>query len=209
MGEVEFNPMAPRKTTSSDQPDAKGGSLDEDERRLFEREFADVRPWRRGANRISSVDFEASPDAVGRNRPPATGRSPQQYDRDLQVEPQSDGVVGTAFGVSKETVAALRRGQFRFEARCDLHRLHAEAARQKLHVFVEECVRRNIHAALVICGRGLHSGPDGPVLATVVTEALGRAPTGRHILAFTPAAAEQGGQGAVAVLFRRRSPGKL
>jgi DNA-nicking Smr family endonuclease len=201
--------MAPRKPSSGKQPDANGVWANEDERRMFEREFSDVQPWRRGANRISPVDFEASPNPVGQRRSPPRGALVNQSGHPLQVAAQVDGAVGLAFGVSNETVAALRHGQYKFEARCDLHGLHAEAAGRKLRVFVEECVRRNLRAALVICGRGLHSGPDGPVLAKVVADILAQPPTHQHILAFTPTAAELGGQGAVAVLFRRKSSSKL
>jgi DNA-nicking Smr family endonuclease len=200
--------VAPSRKKSGDRLDVSGSRPDEDERRMFERAFSDVHPWRRGANRISQVDFEARPVASDPGLPSAAGRNAQPHAHDLQVEAQADGTVGTAFGVSKETVADLRRGHFKFEARCDLHKLHAEVARRKLHVFVEECVRRNLHAVLVICGRGLHSGPEGPVLASVVTDALVRSASRQHILAFAPAAAEQGGQGAVAILFRRKAPAK-
>lgn len=201
--------VAPRKPSSGNQPDVNGPRPEEDERRMFEREFADVRPWRRGADRIPQVDL-ASPDLSGPSRPALPGRTSQPAAHALAVEAQADGAVGLAFGVSRETVAALRRGQFKFEARCDLHKLHADAARRRLHGFVLECVRRHLHAGLVICGRGLHSGPDGPILANVVTEALAHPPCSQHILAFTPAAAGQGGQGAVAVMFRRTaSPAKF
>ena len=200
--------MVSRKPGSDKPPDTKGTRPEEDERLLFEREFADVRPLRRGANRIPLVDFESSPVVPVRSPRSAIDRLAAQPSHTLQIEVQSDGVVGMAFGVSKETVSAIRRGEFKFEARCDLHKLHAQAARRKLDVFVDESVRRNLRAALVICGRGLHSGPDGPVLAKLVPEALAASPNNRHILAFAPAPSELGGQGAVAVLFRRRSPDK-
>jgi DNA-nicking Smr family endonuclease len=175
----------------------------EDERQMLERELADVKPWRRGANRISAVDFVADTQpGQPQARPPLAPTGGGGEARHLDVAP--DGASGLAFGVSKETVAALRRGDFEFEARCDLHKLHAEAARRKLGAFVQECLRRNLRAGLVICGRGLHSGPEGPVLAKVVTEVLAGPPARGHILAFAPAAARHGGSGAIAVLFRRR-----
>jgi DNA-nicking Smr family endonuclease len=189
--------MAPRKPP--DSPRSPGARADEDERRYFERELAGVRPWHRGSNRISAVDFEPGPASPPRTKPVAKAAAAPT----LRVESGPDGTVGTAFGVSKETVADLRHGRLGFDARCDLHKLHAEAARRKLQAFVETCVRQNLRAGLVICGRGLHSGPDGPVLAGVVTQALASSPTNRLVLAFVHAAAEHGGGGAIAVLFRR------
>jgi DNA-nicking Smr family endonuclease len=173
---------------------------------LFERELAGVQPWRRGADRISAVDFENLPVPVAKARPlPATKPATSP---DLHVEQGPEGGFGAAFGVSKELIGELRRGHLGFAARCDLHKLRAEAARRKLQVFIDGCVCRSLRTGLVICGRGLHSGPEGPVLARIVTEVLGRSPTCRHILAFAPAAAEQGGRGAIAILFRRSEPEK-
>lgn len=198
--------MASRKSSSGEPPLPTTDRLNDDERRMFERELAGVRPWRRGPSRISQADFQDLPP----HPPVATGAMPKpaQPSDDLHVEREPDGSVGLAFGVSRQTLSALRRGEFPFEARCDLHKLHAEPARRRLQDFVAECARRGLRAALVICGRGLHSGPDGPVLATVVSETLAQPPARRHILAFAPASAAQGGAGAVAVLFRR-SPGPV
>jgi DNA-nicking Smr family endonuclease len=165
---------------------------------MFEREFAGVKPWRRGTNRISSVDF---PDNPGLPRPAVAQQPVGNQARHFQVE--ADGVTGMAFGVSKETMASLRHGEFELEARCDLHGLHAEPARRRLAAFVQECVRRNLRAGLVICGRGLHSGPEGPILPKVVAEVLAHTPASRHVLAFAPTVAAHGGPGAIAVLFRR------
>jgi len=170
---------------------------------MFEREFAGVRPLRHGANRISAVDFE---DVPPRSPVASPAEPPIAPAHDLQVERGPEGTVGLSFGVSRETLAALRRGEFGFAARCDLHKLHAEVARRKLYAFVTECARRGVRAALVICGRGLHSGPDGPVLASVVADALAKPPARQHVLAFAPAMAGHGGEGAIAILFRRASP---
>jgi DNA-nicking Smr family endonuclease len=197
--------MASRKPTAGSPSGVTGKRPEEDERQLFERELADVRPWRRGANRISPVDFETDPAPPKQTQPSPLAKPAGSSISDLQVEVAPDGAVGVAFGVSRQTVAGLRRGEFGFDARCDLHKLRAEAARRKLSAFVDECVRRNLRAGLVICGRGLHSGPEGPVLARIVTEALGRPPMSRAILAFAPTTTEQGGAGAIAVLFRRSS----
>jgi DNA-nicking Smr family endonuclease len=187
--------MAPRKPTGRDPADGIPPPED-DERSLFERELADVRPLRPGANRISALDFEDSP---ARSAP----RAAPTAVHDLQVERGPEGIVGLAFGVSRETLAALRRGEFGFEARCDLHKLRAELAARKLNAFIAECGRRDVRAGLVICGRGLHSGPNGPVLASVAAEVLAKAPAKQHVLAFAPAASDHGGTGAIAVLFRR------
>jgi DNA-nicking Smr family endonuclease len=193
--------MPSRKPTEDSAPDADRARLAEDERKMFERELAGVRPLRRGPERVSAIDFDDVSASQSRQpqAKPAGGRPPA-----VHVERRTDGVIGTAFGVSNATVAALARGELGFDARCDLHKLRAQAAQHKLHAFIQECVRRNLRAGLVICGRGLHSGPEGPILVEIVTDVLGKPPTSQHILAFTPTAQSQGGPGAIAVLFRRR-----
>jgi DNA-nicking Smr family endonuclease len=199
--------MDARKRTKGAPEDANPVDQAEEERRMFERELVGVRPWRRGANRISSVDFEAV--AAPEHRRPSTSlRSARRPGAAIQTEDDSNGMVGTAFGVSRQTARALELGEFVFEARCDLHRLHADAARRRLQQFVEDSARKGVRAALVICGRGLHSGPEGPIMVRLVAETLARPPIDRHILAFAPAPAQHGGVGAVAVLLRRASPSK-
>jgi DNA-nicking Smr family endonuclease len=56
---------------------------------------------------------------------------------------------------------------------------------------------------LVICGRGLHSGGDGPVLRDVAINVLCGRPARTHVLAFSTAAPTRGGDGALAILLRR------
>lgn len=178
---------------------SEGNAREDEARRMFEREYAGVKPLRRGGDRISSADF-----GYGRARKPGARRTAEAPPgRGLQVEVRQDGTVGWAFGVSRRTLSSLGRGEPRPEAVCDLHKLHVEAARRRLRGFVEECVRKQARVALVICGRGLHSGPEGPVLAKLVAETLASPPLADHVLAFSPAPPEQGGQGAMAVLFRR------
>ncbi len=120
------------------------------------------------------------------------------------VERRDGGLVGARAGVSRETLHFLARGEFLAEARCDLHGLRAEAAARRLESFIEESVARGRRAVLVICGRGLHSGPAGPVLLEVSSEVLGRSSAARHVQAFAATPPGRGGEGALMVLLRRR-----
>jgi DNA-nicking Smr family endonuclease len=122
------------------------------------------------------------------------------------VERRDGGLVGARFGVSHETLRYLARGEFLAEARCDLHGLRAEAASQRLRSFLQESVARGRRTVLVVCGRGLHSGPAGPVLLDVASEILARSPVSRHVQAFASATPTRGGEGALMVLLRREPP---
>jgi hypothetical protein len=171
---------------------ARVGSAEPDEQRALAQAYAGVRPWRRGAPRISSLDFPMVPKA----------RRPGAHSGGRSALRAREGGGGVAFGVSEETVWALRHGRFGFEAECDLHGLRVEGARRRLLGFVAECVRQGVRAARVICGRGVHSGSDGPVLPDLVAHTLARPPVAGRVLAFAPTSSDQGGEGAVAVLFR-------
>lgn len=176
------------------------GDLSEEDRRLFEREFADVRPLREGPMRVVQ-DFDAPPGPV---RVDLAARLPKSgAAAGLQVERDGGAVTGASHGVSRQTLRDLRRGVIRIEATCDLHGLHAEQARRRLQQFVEESVRRGRHAVAVICGRGRHSGPEGPILREVVIEALGTRALLAQVIAFASAAPAQGGEGALLLLLRR------
>jgi DNA-nicking Smr family endonuclease len=114
-------------------------------------------------------------------------------------------VTGASFGVSHLVLRALGRGEIRPEASCDLHGFHAEAARRRVQQFVEESVAASRRAVLVICGRGRHSGSEGPVLREVAIELLCRPPLLASVLAFSTAAEALGGNGAIVILLRRRA----
>jgi DNA-nicking Smr family endonuclease len=175
---------------------------DDEERRLFEREFADVRPLPPGPTRIAPTKSPSTP-AQGS---PATPRkaSPEQT---LVVEREGNRVTGAGFGVSRETLRALGRGEIRAEASCDLHGLHREGAAARLRRFIEDSAARGRRAVLVVCGRGLRSGPGGPVLLDVAVETLGESVVRRQVLAFASAPPARGGEGALMVMLRRAEPG--
>ena len=174
---------------------------DEVERRLFECEFAGVRPLPPGPTRVAPSASAPGPRGSAR----AAFRKASQVSA-LTVERQGSRVTGASFGVSHETLHKLGRGGTRFEATCDLHGLRAEAARMRLERFIAESVALDRRAVLVICGRGVHSGLAGPVLLEMAVRTLGQPPAAQHVLAFASAAPAQGGEGALMVLLRRRRP---
>ena len=101
----------------------------------------------------------------------------------------------------ERTFRQLRRGRFRIEDETDLHGLTAAQARMQLRVFIVESAARGLGCVRVIHGKGLRSGPRGPVLKTRVQHWLAR---WEEVLAFVSARARDGGSGAVYVLLRRR-----
>jgi len=172
--------------------------LSEEERRLFAQEFGDVEPLRKGADRVAPVLDSKDGRAAA-----AGDRRADRAPADLVVERQDGVITGTSHGVSRETLRALARGEIRAESTCDLHGLGAEVARHRLQQFVRESAVAGRRAVLVICGRGLHSGGEGPVLRDVAVTQLSSPQARPHVLAFSTAARARGGDGALAILLRR------
>ncbi len=117
------------------------------------------------------------------------------------LEQLGEGMSYRRASLPERTFRHLRRGRFRIEGEMDLHGLTVNQARLRLREFVAEAAARGIGCVRVIHGKGLRSGPRGPVLKTCVQRWLSR---WDEVLAFVSARARDGGSGAVYVLLRRR-----
>ena len=94
----------------------------------------------------------------------------------------------------------LRRGEFAVGDEIDLHGLTALEARAALREFLGEALKRRHGCVRVVHGKGLRSGPRGPVLKHAVNTWLRKVDA---VLAFSSAPRRDGGTGAVYVLLRR------
>ena len=101
-------------------------------------------------------------------------------------------------GVQDGVMRKLRRGEYRVEDVCDLHGLRADEARDALRGFLAESLARRLRCVRIIHGKGMGSGPRGPVLKNAVNLILRK--TG-PVLAFTSARRVDGGTGAINVLL--------
>jgi len=104
-------------------------------------------------------------------------------------------------GVPETLLRKLRRGHFSVNAEIDLHGLTSPQARNALREFIADELTRGSRCVRVIHGKGLGSGPRGPVLKNVVNVWLRRAEV---VVAFGSARQLDGGSGAVYVLLARR-----
>ncbi len=103
--------------------------------------------------------------------------------------------------VRDEVLRKLKRGQFPVEAEIDLHGLRQHAAQEALRQFLNDSLRRGLHCVRVIHGKGLRSGPGGPVLKLIVHHWLRKV---ENVAAFAAARPADGGSGAVYVLLTVR-----
>lgn len=103
-------------------------------------------------------------------------------------------------GISASTLRSLRRGRYAIKTEIDLHGMTSEEARRELHAFLAENTLTGIRCVRIIHGKGLRSGPRGPVLKASVNRWLRQ---WDEVLAFVSAPARDGGTGALYVLLRR------
>jgi DNA-nicking Smr family endonuclease len=171
----------------------------DDDAQAFRRAVADVRPLR----------TRSPPVPRGESGP--VGRRTRAPRPDVLAELPSvtHGATGTSRGdassfrrlsVREDILRKLRRGQFAVEAEIDLHGLTRHAAQAALRQFLNDCVLRRLRCIRVIHGKGLRSGPSGPVLKEGVDHWLRKLD---NVAAFTSARAIDGGTGALYVLLRR------
>ena len=113
-----------------------------------------------------------------------------------------DGLSFRRPGVHADVLTRLRRGQWAIQAQIDLHGLRRDAAREQLAAFVRQALQRGQRCVRVVHGKGLGSPGREPVLKAKVQRWLAQC---AEVIAFTQAAAPQGGAGALIVLLERRN----
>jgi len=103
--------------------------------------------------------------------------------------------------IDRRQMRQLRGGKFAMQADIDLHRMTRDQAHEALKSFIAECRSMGITCVRVIHGKGLSSGPGGPVLKGAVNSWLRRWDV---VQAFCSARPWHGGTGAVYVLIKKK-----
>ncbi len=94
----------------------------------------------------------------------------------------------------------LKRGKYSIQDELDLHGLTANEARLMLRAFMTDVLLQGHRCVRIVHGKGLRSGPGGPVLKVKLNKWL---PQWEQVLAYTTAPARDGGTGAMYVLLAR------
>ncbi|MBM4209715.1 MAG: hypothetical protein FJ167_14070 [Gammaproteobacteria bacterium] len=102
-------------------------------------------------------------------------------------------------GIQDAVMRRLRRGHYRVESELDLHGLTVPEAKQALRDFLSRVIARQNRCVRIIHGKGLGSGPRGPVLKKAVNVILRRTDA---VVAFCTARPVDGGTGAIYVLLQ-------
>jgi DNA-nicking Smr family endonuclease len=101
-------------------------------------------------------------------------------------------------GIQDAVMRRLRRGHYRVGLELDLHGLIVPEAKQALREFLARAIARQSRCVRIIHGKGLGSGPRGPVIKQAVNVILRRT---KPVLAFCSARQVDGGTGAIYVLL--------
>lgn len=193
-------------------PSERSGDTDDD--RLFEQAMRGVTPL--AASERSRRASPLAPPATPPSR--ATLRARAQRDEALAdaelvelvsrpgrltIEKHGETVVGFSDGLDRRLLRRLGGGEFPIDAELDLHGLTRVTAAAALEKAVKRARADGQRCLLVIHGRGLNSGEEGPVLKSTVVESLAAGALGRMVLAFSSAPLALGGPGATLVLLRK------
>ncbi|MBU6378038.1 MAG: Smr/MutS family protein [Gammaproteobacteria bacterium] len=101
-------------------------------------------------------------------------------------------------GIQDAVMRRLRRGHYRVEAELDLHGLIVPEAKSELRDFLARSIANQHRCVRIIHGKGLGSGPRGPVIKQAVNVILRRTDA---VMAFCTARPVDGGTGAIYVLL--------
>lgn len=180
--------------------------MNSEDKDLFSQEMSDVVPLKRKPRAGVSRGGAARDLSVERRRQAAV----QEQTRDCNTLTEQgiaplDHWYVLEFkrpGVQNGVFRKLRQGRYEAEARLDLHRMTAAAARRELFDFIAECYRLGLRSVIVIHGKG-ESRADrerSSILKGCANQWLRELDV---VQAFHSAQPRHGGTGAVYVLLRK------
>lgn len=195
---------------SQERESATRRRLTREERELWRSTMADVHPLRRKRRRDTEVAdvpvLEVEPMAPApkaKSRPVTAARPTPPAPRLQPVASPPDLAPGDNAGVDRRTATRLRRGKLDVEARLDLHGHGRESAHRALNAFIQSSTAAGRRCVLVVTGKGSRDGGIG-VIRAAVPQWLNLAPLREHILSYNAARPQDGGEGAIYILLRRK-----
>jgi DNA-nicking Smr family endonuclease len=174
-------------------------SIDAEDRRIFQEAVAGARPVQHRRADLgrrpppARANFRRSDEAEVLRESLRTGADELELETGDELSFRRPGVPASVF-------TQLRRGRYAVKSELDLHGLTGAEARLELRAFLAECLDARLQCVRIIHGKGLRSGPRGPVLKASVNRWLRQ---WDEVLAFVSAPVRDGGTGAIYVLLRR------
>ncbi len=180
---------------------------DKESEKLWQAVIRTVTPIKRDKDIVSRSHAAAPPPPLSSPNSGKRTVSKNVIPCSLLIEPapqdKGRGDEELRVGLDRRTAERLRRGKMKIDGRLDLHGLKQDEAHETLVRFLQNGYERGHRCVLVITGKGRSAGSEG-VLKRRVPEWLTMAPLRDVILQTTPARPQDGGEGALYVLLRRR-----
>ncbi|MBS28210.1 MAG: DNA mismatch repair protein MutS [Alphaproteobacteria bacterium] len=182
------------------------GAPEEDDAELFRRALKDAEPLKNKkpvpkSSAPMTKPAPGKPAKKARARPPVAPRPAP-----ARPAPPPEIAAGEFAGVDRRTADRFRRGKLPIDGHLDLHGHYQDAAHAALTDFIASSAASGRRMLLVITGRGSREGSG--VLRERLPGWLNQPPCRAHVLAFTRAQPQHGGDGAFYVLLRRKRDGK-
>jgi DNA-nicking Smr family endonuclease len=172
--------------------------MNDDEDDLFRRTVGKVRRLKN--DKIDPTASRARPVARFKRRDEASVLTESMFgDIDPADMETGEELLFRRNGVSPALFRKLRRGRLSIEGEIDLHGLTSKEAHEALAEFLLEALSLDSHCVRVIHGKGLRSGPGGPVIKKQVSRWLRQR---NEVVAFCSSRPADGGTGALYVLLR-------
>jgi len=182
-------------------------SGERDDAQAFQQAMGDARKLA-GPERVRLAPAPPSPGAPHkRSGGPTTGARAAPESLPFTVEQDGELWTARANGIDRAFLRKLGTRRFAVEARLDLHGQTKREALRALERFLTTADGLRTRALLVVHGRGLHSGDDGPALRETVRDFLTRGGFASMVLAATTAPPALGGGGATLIWLRRPTTG--
>lgn len=116
--------------------------------------------------------------------------------------------VGEVCGIDNATLKRFKRGEYPIEAILDLHGCTTDVAYNKVETFLKNCYLRKKRCVQIVTGKGLHRDDDifavRGVLKDLVPKWLNTDNLRPLVLIYDYSRPEDGGEGALTILLRRK-----
>ncbi len=168
-----------------------------DDTALFRDAIGEVRPVR-GGRRVSDAPRPEPHAKFSRADDRAVLEESLRNGPDLVEIETGDELVFHRPHIGRRVLRQLRRGKYSIQDEIDLHGLSGFEAEAALRDFIRQSYAQGLRCVRVVHGKGLGSGPRGPVLKAGVNRWLTR---WNEVAAFCSAQPRDGGTGAIYVLI--------
>lgn len=185
--------------------------MSEEDNSLFRQAMLDVKPLKNKPDKVNLAANKEQPNSkvilkkVRNKRRQESMTQMTEMQKSQTIDAETVGAFEAIFysqsGVRSQELSKLQKGQFHVEAELDLHGLTQPEAELEIDAFIALNYSRQARYLRIIHGKGYNSDDTKPILKNLTNQMLRQF---SEVIAFTTAAAKDGGTGAVNILLKAR-----